>query len=279
MRTDERRWVLLRTFHNTYRSFHALFDAYERRVKSFAELYGVDRKELELTPDELMSLFDPNALLALRDGDLALLREISHQLFRGLDAPDPFDNYVSHIYHEVSILKEEHWTVREESMYADPSEYKRYYREVNVYYPKRLKHVRNLYGKARTRLEQLLPGMSTNRIIVRSLYLFGARLVHGVYRNGLEEVYGHMYPRGGALRGFAVAGDSFLEGGFGAEAAEAYGRALEVADRRLAALAGPSPAPPGGEGDVGDEPQDALADLERQRLDVLARRERAQALL
>jgi hypothetical protein len=55
--------------------------------------------------------------------------------------------------HEVSILKEEEWTLREQAGSEDPKEYERYYREVNFYYPKRLKHVRNLYGRARKRLE------------------------------------------------------------------------------------------------------------------------------
>src|SRR5574337_1272782 len=113
MRTDERRWLLLRTFYQSYRSFHALLDQYERRVQSFAKKYAADRKELKLTPDALATLLDPHALAALRDGDLALLRETSHGIFRNGEVPDRFDGHVSSIYHEVSLLKEEHWTVRE----------------------------------------------------------------------------------------------------------------------------------------------------------------------
>ncbi len=264
MRSDERRWILLRNFYQSYRSFHALYDQYERRVQGFAEQYGVDRKDLALSPDEIMGLFDSHALLALRDGELAMLREMSHQLFRGVaGAPDPFDNHVTNIYHEVSILKEEHNTLREDAMRADRVEYARYYREVNVYYPKRLKHVHNLYGRARKRLEQLLPTVARNTIIVRSVYLFGERLVRDVYTRGLEQLYGYMYPEGGALAGYELAADSFVAGGFAAEAAEAYERAVGVARRERSLL------------NAGTEDADALEQVLRS---LEARRERTVAV-
>jgi hypothetical protein len=233
VRTDERRWILLRTFYRSYRRFHALMAQYEESVRRFAESYGVDRKDLKLAPDELATLLDPQALSEMRDGDLTVLREMSHRLFRTAEVPDRFDTHVASIYHEVSLLKEEHWTVREESMHTDAAEYERYYREVNIYYPKRLRHVRNLYGKARRRLEQLLPTMARNRIIVRSVYLFGEELVAGVYEGGLEEFYGHLYPDGGMLTAYSLAAESFLESGFGAEAAAAYDLALAAADRAM----------------------------------------------
>lgn len=266
LRTDERRWILLRTFFRGYRAFHALLGQYEDRVGAFAAKYSVDRKELQLPPEELLSLFDSHALLALRDGDLKTLREISHQLFRN-GHPDAFDNHVSNIYHEVSILKEEEWTLREQAASEDPKEYERYYREVNIYYPKRLKHVRNLYGKARKRLEKILPTMARNTIVVRSAYLFGGELFHGVYAEGLEEFYRHLYPEGASLTGFTVAADSFLEGGFGPEAAEAYDRAIAVAARDLDRVAK----------EEGRGSENARA-LEAQRRSLEKRRDRALAL-
>lgn len=263
MRTDERRWLLLRTFYHSYRSFHSLLDQYERRVMEYAGKYGVDRKDLQLPAEELATLLDSHALSALRDGDLALLRETSHRIFRTGDVPDRFDTHVTNVYHEVSLLKEEHWTVREQSMFADPVEYARYYREVNVYYPKRLRHVRNLYGKARRRLEQILPAMARTRIIVRSVYLFGERLVQGVYDDGLDELYGHMYPGGGSLTGFSLAGESFLESGFGAEAVTAFDRALAAADRSVGSV----------------EDDGAVRAIEDRREELVRRRESALALV
>lgn len=264
MRADELRWILLRSFYEGYRSFHALFDQYERRVVAFTEKYGIDRKELELPPEELLSLFDSHALLTLRNGPVKTLRETSHKLFR-VGRPDPFDNHVTNIYHEISILKEEEWTLREQAGSDDPKEYERYYREVNFYYPKRLKHVRNLYGKARKRLEKLLPTVGRNTIVIRSAYLFGERLFEGVYPRGLDQFYEHLYPEGGALLGYSVVGDSFLEGGFGPEAAEAYERAVAVAQ-----VAQQEPAPAGAPGD--------LRVLEAQRRSLEKRRDKALAL-
>ena len=259
---------MVRTFYRSYRAFHALFVAYERRVEGFVETYAMDRRDIKLAPDELLSLFDTHALSALRDNDLVQLKDAAHQLFRGLDAPDPFDSHITNVYHEVSILKEEHWAVLEDVMRADRRAYDRYYREVNVYYPRRLRHVRNLYNKAKRRLESvLLPAFSRNKIMVRSVYLFGEQLVHGVYDGGLSEFYGYLYPNGGALTGFTLAADSFLDGGFREEAAEAYGRALEILGGRLTAAA-----------ETEALPDRELRELEAQRRNLQRRRERALAL-
>jgi hypothetical protein len=263
MRTDEYRWILLRSFYEGYRSFHALFGQYEARVVAFTSKYGKDRRELQLPPEELLSLFDSHALLALRNGNLKTLRETSHELFPA-DRPDPFDSHVTNIYHEVSILKEEEWTLREQAGSEDPKEYDRYYREVNYYYPKRLKHVRNLYGRARKRLERLLPSMGRNTIVIRSAYLFGQKLFDGVYAGGLAEFYEKLYPEGGALTGFSVVADSFLDGGFGSEAAEAYDRAIAEARRRHAAA----------EKERGKTSDEARA-LEAQRKNLEKRRDKA----
>ncbi len=272
MRTDERRWNLIRAFYRSYRSFHAIFEQYERRVAAFTSSYREDRREIKLKPDELYSLFDSNAIEALRDEELETLKEVGHQLFRGHDRPDAFDSHVTNIYHEVSLLKEEHWTMREEVLRKDPEAYDRYYREVNVYYPRRLRHVRNLYGKARRRLESvLLPAFARNKIMVRSAYLFGERLFRGVYPGGLDEFYGHMYPNGGALTGYTLAADSFLEGGFATEAAAAYSRAIQVLDVRRIAQ-GEDGEEGGGSDSRGRE------DLAVQRRNLERRKERALAL-
>jgi hypothetical protein len=268
MRTEERRWTMVRTFYRSYQAFHALFEAYERRVEAFVEFYGMDRRDIKLAPDELLSLFDSNALSALRDNELTQLKGAAHQLFRGLDAPDPFDSHVTNIYHEVSLLKEEHWTVLEDVMRADRRAYDRYYREVNVYYPRRLRHVHNLYNRARKRLESvLLPAFSRNKIMVRSVYLFGDRLVRGVYEHGLEELYSFMYPNGGALTGYTLAADSFLDGGFREEAAEAYGMALTILGGRLLSAE-----------DADGTPDRERRELAAQQRNLERRRERALAL-
>jgi hypothetical protein len=174
---------------------------------------------------------------------------------------------VTNIYHEVSILKEEEWTLREQAGSEDPKEYERYYREVNFYYPKRLKHVRNLYGKARKRLEKLLPAMGRNTIVIRSSYLFGEKLFNGVYARGLDQFYEHLYPEGGALTGYSVVGDSFLEGGFGPEAAGAFDRAIAAARTAHEAVVKEH-----------GKASDGARTIEAQRRSLEKRRDRAMAL-
>ncbi|NUN51799.1 MAG: hypothetical protein HUU06_03290, partial [Planctomycetaceae bacterium] len=224
---EERRWLLLRTFYSSWKRFRVLFEEYERRVDEFSQRYKTVRASLRLAPDDLSTLLDFKALEDLRDREVSLLREISHDLFRSPDATDRFDHCVSIIYHELSALKEEHYTLREEFVREQRIEYDHFYREVNEYYPKRLRHLRNLYTKADRRLRQLLPAMADDRVVVRSLYLFGRELLEGVLPGGVEEVYRSMYP-GGEAEGCAAAGDSFRESGFLADAAEAYGRCLAV---------------------------------------------------
>lgn len=224
---EERRWLLIRNFYSSWKRFLVIFEEYERRVKGFSDRYKTERSRLRLSPDDLASLIDFRALEDLRDREVSLLREISHDLFRSPDATDRFDHHVSIIYHELSALKEEHYTLREEFVREERVEYDLLYREVNQDHPKRLGHIRNLYEKADRRLRQLLPGMSTDRVLVRSAFLFGAVLLEGLYAGGMGEFYAAMYA-GGPAEGYAAAGDSFREAGFRAEAEEAYGRCIAI---------------------------------------------------
>ncbi|MHC4924663.1 MAG: hypothetical protein ACYTG4_11405, partial [Planctomycetota bacterium] len=139
---DERRWLLLRSFFSSWRRFKGLFEEYERRVNEFSEKFKTKRQSLKLVPEDLASLIDFKALEDLRDREVSLLREVSHELFRLPDRTDRFDHSISIIYHELSALKEEHYTLREEFVHEESIEYDLFYREVNQYYPKRLRHIR-----------------------------------------------------------------------------------------------------------------------------------------
>jgi hypothetical protein len=236
--TDERRWVLLRSFYLSFRSFQRLFEQYEARVQGFAKRYDVDRRALKLPPDELHSLIDPGAMTSLLSDELMPLREIVQRMFGGAYVPDPFSSHVMSIYHEVAILKEEHRTIGDPSMNIDRDEYDRYYREVNIYYPRRLRHVRDLYERARKRLEALLPPMGRDKVVLRSLYLYGERIMRDVYSGGIEEFYGHMYPNGGALTAYALVADSLRDAAFWTRAEQAYAQALLVVDARISELDG-----------------------------------------
>lgn len=229
--SEELRWLLLRSFFSSWRRFLRLFEDYERRVKEFSSRFDTDRSRLRLEPDDLATLLDFKALEALRDREVSLLREVSHRLFRSPDETDRFDHLVSVIYHELSALKEEHYTLREEFVREESIEYERFYREVNQYYPKRLRHLRNLYGKADRRLRVLLPGMAEDRVLLRSLHLFGEDLVRDLYPGGLAELHMALFPRGGTVEAHAAVARSFEEAGFLEEAQEAWETCLALEGR------------------------------------------------
>jgi hypothetical protein len=226
------RWELLRNFFRSRSAFLTLFDQYELRVAEFEEQLKTDRTKLKLPADQLQSLLDFKSLEELRDRVILRLKETAHELFRTPDSTDLLDHYISNIYHEISILKEEHYTLKEEFVQMDQREYDLFFREVAEFYPKRLRHVKNLYRKALRRLEELLPEMANERIVVRSLYLFGDELLAEGYSGGLRGLYAKMYPDLGDVGGFAMAGRSFLKSGFEKEAREAYTLAIELYGRK-----------------------------------------------
>jgi hypothetical protein len=226
---EERRWLLLRSFFSSWRRFLGLFEDYERRVKEFSAKFDTDRARLRLEPDDLATVLDFKALEALRDREVSLLREVSHLLFRTPDTTDRFDHLVSIIYHELSALKEEHYTLREEFVRKESIEYERFYREVNQYYPKRLRHIRNLYSKADRRLREVLGTMSGDRVLLRSLHLFGEDLVRDLYPGGLAELHRCLFPRGGTVEARAAVARSLEESGFRVEALEAWTGCIESA--------------------------------------------------
>ena len=110
----ELKWQLLRSFFTSRDAFLTLFHRYEKRILEFAGSLKMERSRLKLAADELQTVLDFKSLEELRDREILLLKETAHELFRESDATDRFDHYVSNIYHELSILKEEHYTLKED---------------------------------------------------------------------------------------------------------------------------------------------------------------------
>lgn len=228
----ELKWQLFRSFFRSRAAFLTIFNRYEQRVLEFAGRHKTDRTRLKLGADDLQTLLDFRSLEEIRDGEILVLKETAHELFRVSDSTDRFDHCVSNIYHEISILKEEHYTLKEDFVRMEKREYDRFFREVAEFYPKRLRHVKNLYGQALRRLEELLPGMAHEKILIRSIYLFGEELLRDTYPRGLDGLYRKMYLEGGEVEGYAVVADSFLEAGFEEEALTAYRRAERASERK-----------------------------------------------
>jgi len=224
-------WELVKTYYTAERLFLEQYERYEAKVLSYARELGVDREDLFLSPDEVYDLLDLRGLEVLRDAYLIHLKDMSHRLFRGRDSTDTFDRCVTNIFHAVSILKEEHYSMKSFGPFSadiNGSE-EALLREVHESFPLRVNKIRDLFSRARERIEQLLPQQTNDRILVRSIFLFGETLLAPFYEGPLEGFYRTMYPEGGPAEGFFEAGRSFFDSGFFELAEEALRKALRCA--------------------------------------------------
>lgn len=219
-------WDFLATFIAAHRVFLSIYRRYERRVLSQARGRGVPRAELKLPPQDLWKLFHLPRLEALRELRLKPLRELGREIFGAEGDEGLMDAYCGHIYHEISILSEEHRSVGRFVQHHDPRRYRSLFDEVSGYYPLRLNRVLRFFRAARKRLDELLPRWSQERVVVRSAYLFGDHLARRGWNEGHEALYARMYPSGGVVRGYLEAGRSFLESGFEEHAGVALGKAM-----------------------------------------------------
>ena len=166
------------------------------------------------------------SLESLRDDYIQELKDLCHAVFRTADRTDPLDRYVSDIFHEVSILKEEHYTVKtyapQYERDSNEVELKFILDDAHTVFPKKLTQIRYLFGKARERMEKILPTVRSMPIVVRSLYLHrNEDFIRNAYPKGLKAFYSHMYPLG-AFEGYYQVAQSFYHSSFFREALKAF---------------------------------------------------------
>ncbi|RME03699.1 MAG: hypothetical protein D6805_05575 [Planctomycetota bacterium] len=228
-------WDLLENFFKAKLFFKEIYDQYEEMVLEHARRRGVHRKDLRLEQEELTKLIDFSKLVELRDKYLAPLKELSHEIFRQSDSTDRFDRFVNTIFHEISILKEEHYKVKKfAAEYEEENETEEFtiiLDEVHEAFPRIIHHVHNLFRKAKKRLEKLLPRYNREKVFVRSVYIFGEDLLSREYSEGVIGFYERMYPRYGAFEGYTVVAKSFYDSGFHLQAKEAIGLAKGFLER------------------------------------------------
>jgi hypothetical protein len=232
-------WTIVELFYRSHIIFRQQYDRYEERVLHYSNKLGLHRLDLRLNPEDLAGLLDLKAMEGLRDGHLQALKDLCHQVFRGQDRTDLLDRYVSDIFHEISILKEEHYNVKTYApQYArDAAEVELKYilDEAHGLFPQKLNQIRFLFGKAQARMEELLSSFRKVRIFIRSLYLQRDDFVREAYEDGIRQFYRYMYPDG-PLEGFFEVAQSFLASGFFPQALEAF----RFAEAEYAGLRGPS---------------------------------------
>lgn len=230
-------WDLLQTFFKARALFMEIYEAYEARVLRHAKEGGVAREDLRLDAKGVSALLDLKKVGELRERYLLSLKEIAHDLFRSEEATDIFDRYVHDVFHEISILKEEHlkvFTFAPEYGHLkgeEDEEYQVVLDEVHQLFPHKVHHVHALFGKAKTRLEQILPGYGEDRVLMRSIYLFGEELLGDAYDGGLEGFYKYLYPDLGAVEGYFQVGKSFLESRFLDKAKEALLKCIALGEK------------------------------------------------
>ena len=223
-------WTIVELFYRSYEAFKEAFQRYEEKVRSYSELLGIPRANLRLNSRELASLLDLKSLERLRDGYIHELKDLCHLVFRGQDQTDRLDRYVSDIFHEISILKEEHYNVITYApLYEKDSaevELRHILDEAHTMFPQKLQHIHYLFGRARARLEEHLASFSRIQLFTRSLYTFRDDFVREAYPEGIEEFYRLMYPLG-PFEGYYEVGRSFHHSGFFEKAREAFQKSEE----------------------------------------------------
>jgi hypothetical protein len=227
-------WDFVASFVAARWTFLSIYDRYERRVLKAAKGLGVRRESLVLPPLGLFRLFHLRRMDLLRDHRLRPLRNLAQRIFEDAENEELLDVYCSHIYHEFTILSEEHRSVGRFLRIHDNRRYRQLFEEVSGYYPTRLRRIRRLFTGGLRRIEILLPEWSRYRVVVRSMYLFGERLARKAYGDGIEVFYRRMYPEGGAIQGYLEAARSFLDSGFLIQARGAVEQSLHAADALLA---------------------------------------------
>ena len=225
-------WDLVEAFFHARTAFAEVHDHYETRVLAHASEQGIDRRDLRLDAVEVSKLLDFAKLESLRNGPMHDLKEIAHSLFRKRASTDKLDRYASEIFHELSILKEEQYKVStfapEYHKRNELDEYESILEEVHQEFPRKVHNIHDLFAKARIRIEEILKRSREDTVLVRSLALFGAKLLEKAYPRGLTDLYRIMYAAG-ELEAHLVAARSFARGGFKEHALAQLALALEDA--------------------------------------------------
>lgn len=222
-------WQLIEHHYAVRNLFLAIYKTYEARVARLVEERGLPRDKLRLNPAETKDLFDTYRLRMLISEHVEPLREVSHELFRNDEVSDLYDSKASRIYHELSVLNEEHLSVRNFPPDGPAREFSRLFQEVSEYYPQRLRRVRDLLARAQHRLDDLLPQFRDDPIVLRSAFLFRKQLWPEHTRAGLTRFLAKMFPNRGAPHGFLKIAGSFHKAGFHAQAVEGAKMGIAVA--------------------------------------------------
>jgi len=219
-------WELVENFFRARKVFEEQYRRCENLVRGSAKRTRTVTENVRPCGQEVSQLLDLKALEKLRNDYLGRLREISHHIFKKGGTLQLFDKYVSDLYHEASILKEQQYAV--EALDAGKQKTPREHREVlagiHQFYSEKMRRLRDLFLKAQEQIELLMKTWSSEKALVRSLYLFADNAVADLYEGGVEGIYKVMY-RLGALEGYLIAAESFAASYFSEQGLDALRKA------------------------------------------------------
>lgn len=221
-------WRIVERFYRSRSHFLRIHDRYEELVAGYVERLGMPRETIRLQPRELSQLLSYKELEVLRDEYVLPLKDACHALFRTRDTTEFLDRVVNDIFHELSILKEEHYNVLTYDAHlpeGDPGtdirpgkalarEQQAVLDEVHDVFPQKVHRLHHLYEVALRSLERLFPKYRDDIVLIRSLFLHRDRFVARAYDRGLLHFYELMYGEDAIFEGFRAVGDSFFHSGF-----------------------------------------------------------------
>ena len=224
-------WMIVERFFSAQAIYKRQYDRYEELVAKYVSQFGMPRQEIRLEPAELSGLLRFKEMERLRDEYLLPLKRATHSLFRTTDATDYLDRLVNDIFHEISILKEEHYNVLTYSAGVEErgarAELETILDEVHTMFPIKVHRLKHLFEEARERLETILPSFRSSVVLIRSLFLYRDDFVAAAYPDGLLGFYRSIYGDAHVYEGFRDVGDSFSASGFYESAIAGYQAGLE----------------------------------------------------
>ncbi|MEM7261505.1 MAG: hypothetical protein AAF488_05895 [Planctomycetota bacterium] len=211
-------WTIVERLYRSHHLYALQYQNYEAKVAEYVETLKIPRDKIRLPADELSRLLQFKQLERIRDRFLLPLKEACHALFRSDHSTDILDRLVNDIFHEISILKEEHYNVltyavQPESQ-VDREEQKAILDEVHELFPIKVHRLRHLFDLARNRVESVLNQYRDNSVLIRSLFLTRDGFVAKADPHGLVYFYCWMYGEDRPFDGYVTVGDSFFDSGF-----------------------------------------------------------------
>lgn len=215
-------FVAKKEFDEIERTFHEKF---EEVIGKFAGRKGGKPKKHDF--DAFLSY---HLLEDFRDKHLFDLKERAHNVLHSSPAMDLLDSYLSDIFHQASILKEEHYRFRkyvprffEEKR---PDEAEGIVAEIRERLPHLVSRIGLLFKKAEEQLVKVLPDLAANPIFLRSFHLFG-KGISIFQERGEDWCYQQMFPHG-TFEAYCRLGKLFFESGFVDEARKCFLKSFEV---------------------------------------------------